>query len=70
MKPPHAPMAQTLSAEPLHSSPPQPLLATAVRAAPLPSQQLMQGQKTLEIDHNGEIYRLQATRLGKLILTK
>ena len=24
----------------------------------------------LLIEHNGEIYRLQATRLGKLILTK
>jgi hemin uptake protein HemP len=51
---------------PAHASP----APTIARAAPLPSQQLMQGQKTLEIDHNGEIYRLQATRLGKLILTK
>ncbi len=24
----------------------------------------------IEIRHNGEVYRLQATRLGKLILTK
>ena len=24
----------------------------------------------VEIAHNGEVYRLQATRLGKLILTK
>lgn len=37
---------------------------------PVESEALLQGQKTVEISHNGEIYRLQATRLGKLILTK
>lgn len=36
----------------------------------LPSEVLLRGQKTIAIRHNGEIYRLQATRLGKLILTK
>ena len=34
------------------------------------SQDLRQGQKTIAIHHNGAIYHLQATRLGKLILTK
>ena len=34
------------------------------------SRDLLQGQKTVDISHNGTIYRLQATRLGKLILTK
>ena len=34
------------------------------------SSDLLRGQKTVEIAHNGSIYRLQATRLGKLILTK
>ena len=34
------------------------------------SQDLLQGQKTVAIHHNGAVYRLQATRLGKLILTK
>ena len=34
------------------------------------SNDLLQGQKTVAIHHNGSIYRLQATRLGKLILTK
>jgi hemin uptake protein HemP len=34
------------------------------------SDALLQGHKTVEITHNGETYRLQATRLGKLILTK
>ncbi len=31
---------------------------------------LMGGQRVLEIVHSGEVYRLQTTRFGKLILTK
>ena len=34
------------------------------------SSALLQGQKTVSIHHNGALYRLQATKLGKLILTK
>jgi hemin uptake protein HemP len=34
------------------------------------SSQLLRGRRTVEINHNGSTYRLQATRLGKLILTK
>lgn len=34
------------------------------------SQALLQGRKAVTIHHNGALYRLQATRLGKLILTK
>jgi hemin uptake protein HemP len=30
----------------------------------------MQGHRTIAIRHNGITYRLQATRQGKLILTK
>ena len=37
---------------------------------PLPSAELLRGARSMEITHNGAIYRLQATRLGKLILTK
>ncbi|HSI52774.1 MAG TPA: hemin uptake protein HemP [Ramlibacter sp.] len=36
----------------------------------LASSELLQGERFVEIRHNGEVYRLQATRLGKLILTK
>lgn len=36
----------------------------------LPSTALLQGGKAVEINHNGAIYRLQSTKLGKLILTK
>jgi hemin uptake protein HemP len=60
---------------------PTPGRAPAVAAIPAlpaspPSQQvlesseLLRGARLVEIRHNGEIYRLQATRLGKLILTK
>ena len=46
---------------------------TAPREDHLPavdSHALLQGQKAVTIHHNGALYRLQATRLGKLILTK
>ena len=36
----------------------------------LNSTEILRGQKAVEINHNGATYRLQATRLGKLILTK
>lgn len=39
-------------------------------AVPLPSDELLRGRKAIAISHNGSIYRLQATRQGKLILTK
>ena len=34
------------------------------------STELLQGRKSVTILHNGMPYRLQATELGKLILTK
>lgn len=39
-------------------------------AAPVPSATLLRGHKTVDIAHNGMLYTLQATKLGKLILTK
>lgn len=39
-------------------------------AAMVESADLLQGRKTVAINHNGAVYRLQATKLGKLILTK
>ncbi len=38
--------------------------------APVPSASLLRGQKSVAITHNGMLYTLQATKLGKLILTK
>ena len=34
------------------------------------SNDLLRGQKAVKINHNGSTYRLQAMRLGELILTK
>ncbi len=42
----------------------------AAQIAAVHSADLLQGKKAVEINHNGAIYRLQATKLGKLILTK
>ena len=50
------------------SAPNQP--ATGTRSGCVDSTELLRGEKTVEISHNGATYRLQATRLGKLILTK
>jgi hemin uptake protein HemP len=46
------------------------VLALPVAPQPLDSQQLLQGRRELQILHQGQIYRLQQTRQGKLILTK
>lgn len=41
------------------------------RAAPAYSTEcLFKGAREIEIEHNGEIYRLRITRQGKLILNK
>lgn len=48
----------------------KPSQAPAPQQPVLQSQQLLQGHKTVLIEHNGASYRLQATRQGKLILTK
>jgi hemin uptake protein HemP len=40
------------------------------QATPIASTHLLQGHKTVQIQHNGFLYTLQATKLGKLILTK
>ncbi|HVE52760.1 MAG TPA: hemin uptake protein HemP, partial [Ramlibacter sp.] len=52
------------------ASPDTPRDEESLRPAPLASEQLLRGRRLVEISHNGEVYRLQATRLGKLILTK
>ncbi len=71
-----------MSSTALEPAPAQPLEPPATQAdvppatLPLPggpsldSQALLQGGRAVSIHHNGEVYRLQATRQGKLILTK
>ncbi len=44
--------------------------AVATRPPLIESEALLQGHRTVEIQHQGVLYRLQATRQGKLILTK
>lgn len=68
------------SATPLPAShqatPPAGVAPHTAQAAPqglaqvLSSDQLLQGRAAIHIAHNGTVYRLQATRQGKLILTK
>jgi hemin uptake protein HemP len=53
-----------------HAAEPGETASGTLPSTTLTSQQLMQGRKTVAITHNGTTYRLQATRLGKLILTK
>ncbi|WP_119154454.1 hemin uptake protein HemP [Caldimonas tepidiphila] len=36
----------------------------------LSSAQLLRGRKLVQIEHNGAVYMLRTTKLGKLILTK
>ncbi len=45
-------------------------LSDAPNLPAVDSHSLLRGHKAVTIQHNGALYRLQATRLGKLILTK
>ncbi len=44
--------------------------ASGQAPAAVDSTDILRGQKAVDISHNGALYRLQTTRLGKLILTK
>ncbi|WP_341685191.1 hemin uptake protein HemP [Limnohabitans sp.] len=66
-----------MSSRPPSPSSPAVSPAAAPRAAAagaanvvLDSETLFAGQQTVLIRHQGEVYRLQKTRQGKLILTK
>ncbi|TDQ44714.1 hemin uptake protein HemP [Tepidicella xavieri] len=54
----------------LGECPPRPSLCHHEAAAPVDSRALLNGRRELLIHHQGQLYRLQATRQGKLILTK
>lgn len=71
-------MSETLSSRTLNL-PPRPVRQFVTESgeqvahgpcAAVDSTDILRGHKAVEIQHNGLIYRLQATRLGKLILTK
>ena len=59
-------------AHPTVATLPKPASSAAGRPAhgPIPSEAVLRGQSSVEIEHNGHLYRLQTTRQGKLILTK
>lgn len=38
--------------------------------AAVTSSALLRGRKSIQIEHNGAVYQLRATKFGKLILTK
>lgn len=64
---------QTLNLPPCGAPSPEAAPATQACVGPagcVNSTEILRGQKAVEISHNGFVYRLQATRLGKLILTK
>ena len=44
--------------------------ATRGGSTTLPSSSLLRGRSVVQIEHNGAVYQLRSTRLGKLILTK
>lgn len=54
----------------LPPAPPRQEAVAPQRPPLLESEDILRGHKAVEISHNGVLYRLQATRLGKLILTK
>lgn len=45
-------------------------MTAAGSVARLPSRAIFSGAQEVEIEHNGAVYRLRQTALGKLILTK
>lgn len=53
-----------------HTGGGRPAGSTQLPVPLLESTELLKGSKTVGILHNGSLYRLQATKLGKLILTK
>lgn len=61
------PTTHRVSAEPLVLTD---SAAASLQALSVDSEQLLCGKKSVAIVHNGAIYRLQSTKLGKLILTK
>lgn len=60
----HVPAHQTAPADRVHGA------GVLLQELSVESTQLLRGKKSISIVHNGAVYRLQSTKLGKLILTK
>ena len=69
----HIPQMKTITL-PTHPEPvriqSQPIGEASAADITLASDLLMRGRKVIQIQHNGALYQLRATKLGKLILTK
>jgi hemin uptake protein HemP len=63
------PPAETRAAQSSTSGASLPSTSPAVRDV-LRASDLLGARQVVEIEHNGQRYRLQATKAGKLILTK
>lgn len=68
LTPSRPPTAQPSEHSVMADTPPAPAGSAAEPA--LPSSRLLQGRKSVQIEHNGALYQLRATKFGKLILTK
>ena len=55
---------------PQRLGPSNPAISPSDASTPVQSTELFKGHKLVVIEHNGTSYRLQTTKLGKLILTK
>ena len=64
------PSSALKATSPTHQAPASATATAPVAPLRVDSAALMSGQRVLEIMHLGEVYRLQTTRFGKLILTK
>lgn len=70
-----APVPNSLAPHTRVAGPAKPVAPAEVKGVPhapdcLDSKVLLRGNSSVEITHQGTVYRLQATRQGKLILTK
>lgn len=68
LTPPRPPAAQPSEHSGMADTSPPPAGSAAESA--LSSSRLLQGRKSVQIEHNGALYQLRATKFGKLILTK
>lgn len=55
---------------PAQKPPPSSPACMPPQPTPVPASALLRGGTCVLIEHQGQIYRLQSTRAGKLILTK
>lgn len=65
-----APMPPLAASARLPSPPAGSGYAAAEAESMVTSSALLQGRKSIQIEHNGALYQLRATKFGKLILTK